>query len=116
MTRTRRDGAPASKDEPPTIPPPSGDNSAARYEQVKDDLARLETIKAERKVLADESSEIIDRLEKNGGINRGALANVRKMLDLSPAAIIARRESEAEVFAWLIQPKLDEAAAGQADE
>jgi hypothetical protein len=93
-----------------------GDNSQSRYEQCKADLDRLEEIKAEKKALSDEGLTIIKRLEKDGGVNRGALAEVRKMLDLSPAAIQAREESRTELFGWLIKPKLDEAAAGQSDE
>lgn len=118
MTRARRDGEPTadSQEAKPSIPPATGDNSALRYEQCKTDLDRLEAIKAERKALAGEASDIIDRLEKNGGVNRGALANVRKMMDLSPAAIQARLDSEKELIGWLIQPKLDAAAAGESDE
>jgi hypothetical protein len=93
-----------------------GDNSASRYEQCKTDLARLEEIKAEKKALSDEAGTIIKRLEKDGGINRGALAEIRRMLDLSPAAVLAREESRSELFGWLIKPRLDEAAQGQADE
>jgi hypothetical protein len=96
--------------------PGMGDNSQSRYEQCKADLDRLEEIKAEKKALSDEAGTIIKRLEKDGGVNRGALAEVRKMLDLSPAAIQAREESRSELMSWLIQPKLDEAAAGQSDE
>lgn len=96
--------------------PAMGDNSQSRYEQCKADLDRLEEIKEEKKALSDEAGTIIKRLEKDGGINRGALADVRKMLDLSPAAIQAREESRSELFDWLIKPKLDEAAEGQSDE
>lgn len=93
-----------------------GDNSASRYAQCKTDLDRLEAIKEEKRELTEEAGKIIKRLESEGGINRGALAEIRKMLDLSPAAIQKREESRAELMSWLIQPKLDEAAKGQADE
>ena len=98
-----------------TAPASIGHNSADRFAQNKADLDRLEGIKAERKALADESTTILKRLEKNG-VNRGALAEVRAMLDLSPAAIKAREESRAELIDWIIKPKLEEAEAGQADE
>lgn len=88
-----------------------GDNSAQRYQQCKDDLERLEEIKEEKKLLTKEANTIIDRLEKEGGINRGALGEIRRMLDLSPAAIKAREESRAELYDWLVKPKLEEAEA-----
>lgn len=96
--------------------PTMGDNSQSRYDQCKTDLARLEEIKAEKKALSDEAGTIIKRLETDGGVNRGALAEIRKMLDLSPAAIQAREESRKELFGWMIAPKLEEAAQGQSDE
>jgi hypothetical protein len=100
----------------PKDTPQMGDNSQSRYEQCKTDLGRLEEIKAEKKALSDEAGTIIKRLEKDGGVNRGALAEVRKMLDLSPAAIQAREESRSELMEWLIAPKLAEAAQGRTDE
>jgi hypothetical protein len=96
--------------------PTMGDNSKSRYEQCKDDLDRLNEIKEEKKALTKESNDIIDRLEKEGGVNRGALAEIRRMLDLSPAAIAAREESRKELFDWLVTPKLVEAETGEADE
>lgn len=93
-----------------------GDNSAARYEACKAGLDRLEAIREEKKALTKEANEIIDKLEKEGGVNRGALGEVRRMLDLSPAAIKAREESRTELMAWLIAPKLADAEAGQGDE
>lgn len=87
-----------------------------RYEAAKTDLNRLSEIKELKKKLTKESEEIINRLEKNSGVNRGALGEIRRMLDLSPAAIAAREESRKELYAWLIAPKLEEAEKGQADE
>lgn len=88
----------------------------SRYEQVKTKLARLEAIREEKKALSKEANEIIDTMEKESGINRGALGEIRRMLDLSPAAIAAREESRKELFTWMIAPKLEEATAGQDDE
>lgn len=99
--------------------PPIGDGSGEqrlgsggndRYGQAKADLDRLEEIKELQKALRKEAAERIDRLEKEHGVNRGALAEVRRMMDLSPAAIVAREESRKEIFEWLIAPKLEEAA------
>lgn len=96
--------------------PAMGDNSQSRYDQCKTDLDRLEGIKAEKKALSDEAATIIKRLEKDGGINRGALGEIRRMLDLSPAAIQAREESRKELFDWMLKPKLEDAEAGRDDE
>ena len=105
-----------AKANPTTDPAASGDNSAQRYEQCKADLDRLEAIKAEKSKLTKEANGIIDKLEKEGGVNRGALGEIRRMLDLSPAAIAAREESRKELFSWLVAPKLEEAATGRDDE
>lgn len=91
-----------------------GDNN--RYEQCKKGLDRLEAIREEKKLLSKEATGIIDTLEKEGGVNRGALGEIRRMLDLSPAAVAAREESRKELFDWLVAPKLAAAADGQADE
>lgn len=96
--------------------PKMGDNSISRYEQVKEKLARLEVIRDEIKVLSDEASGIKDSLEKESGINRGALAATRKLARLEPAAITAYMESRSELEDWLVNPLLDEAAANRKDE
>ncbi len=88
-----------------------GDNSAQRYEQCTAGLSRLEEIREEKKALSKEATGIIDTLEKEGGVNRGALGEIRRMLDLSPAAVSAREQSRKELYDWLIAPKMAEAAA-----
>lgn len=93
-----------------------GDNSKSRYEIIKEKFDRLAAIKAEQKVLRDEAADIVDELEKQQGVNRGGLSEVRKLLGLDAATIKRREESRQELFDLLIKPKLDEAEAGQADE
>ena len=97
-------------------PPPSGDNTKSRYELIKGKYARLEEIREEQKALTKESNEIIGELEKESGVNRGALAEIRRLGNLSATAIEAREESRTELFDLLIRPKIAEAAAGQSDE
>ncbi len=97
-------------------PPPSGDNSQSRYEIVKAKTDRLAAIKDEISELGKEANKIIGELEKDSGVNRGALSDIRRLDKLSPAAVAARESSRQELWAWLVQPKLDEAEKGQADE
>lgn len=111
--------ADAAADSAPAVggePAPSGDNSKSRYEIIKEKFDRLKVIKAEQKVLRDEASDIIEDLEKQQGVNRGGLSEVRKLFDLDAATIKRREESRKELFDLLIKPKLEEAEAGQADE
>lgn len=96
--------------------PQMGDNSQSRYDQCKAGLDRLEEIRELKKQLSKEATGIIDTLEKEGGVNRGALGEIRRMLDLSPAAVAAREESRKELYDWLIAPKMAEAAKGEDDE
>lgn len=96
--------------------PGMGDNSTSRYEMIKEKFGRLEEIKAEQKALSDEAKEIIEELEKESGVNRGAVADIRRLDKLSATAIEARETSRSELFQLLVKPKLDEAAAGQKDE
>lgn len=90
-----------------------GSNSKSRYEIIKEKFDRLKEIKAAQKVLRDEASEIVDDLEKQQGVNRGGLSEVRKLFGLDAATIKAREESRKELFDLLIKPKLDEATAGE---
>lgn len=96
--------------------PPAGDNTRSRYEIIKDKYARLEEIREEQKALTKERNDIIGELEKESGVNRGALAEIRRLGNLSATAIEAREESRNELFGLLIKPKLEEAAQGQSDE
>lgn len=91
-------------------------NSTARYEQAKAGFTRLAEIKELQAGLRKEANEIIDNMEKGAGFNRGAVSEIRKQMDLSPAAIQARETSRQELFDLLLKPKLDKAAAGQDDE
>lgn len=87
-----------------------GHNTIERKRLVEEKLARLKEIKEERAELAKEEGELIKSLEKETGVNRGALAEVRRLDTLSPAAITAREESRRELFEWFVAPKLKEAA------
>lgn len=93
-----------------------GDNSAQRYEQVKVKLARLEEIRLEQKALSNEEKDIKDSLEKDSGVNRGALAATRRLARQDAAAISAHIESRDELERWLIKPLLDEVDANRGDE
>lgn len=97
-------------------PPPSGDNSQSRYEIVRDKMARLSAIKEEQAALTKEANGIIDELEKDSGVNRGALAEIRRLDKLSAAAIQAREASRQELFTWMVAPRLEEAAKGEEGE
>ena len=91
-------------------PPKGGHNAIERKRLIEEKLARLKAIKEERAELATEEGEIIKALEKESGVNRGALAEVRRLDTLTPAAIAAREESRRELFDWFVKPKLDAAA------
>lgn len=107
------DSAPPVGGDAPAGP---GDNSKSKYEIITEKFERLQAIKAEQKALRDEAADIIDDLDKQQGVNRGALAEIRKMHGLDAATIQRRETSRKELFDLLIKPKLDEAEAGQADE
>ncbi len=99
--------------------PTMGDNSKNPDTSSARTISTVSTRSRRRRRPSPRSrDDIIDRLEKEGGggVNRGALAEIRRMLDLSPAAIAAREESRKELFDWLVTPKLAEAEAGEADE
>lgn len=87
----------------------NGHNALERKRLVEEKLERLKVIKEERAELAKEEGEIIKALEKDSGINRGALAEVRRLDTLTPAAIAAREESRRELFDWFVAPRLAEA-------
>lgn len=93
-----------------------GDNRIARYEQIKTDFARIKEIDEEVKALGDERAKIVKGLEKEAGVNRGALAEIKKLDKLAPATIAKREESRAELYDLIIKPKVDAAEAGQSDE
>lgn len=97
-------------------PAGEGDNSKSKYEIIKEKFERLQAIKAEQKALRDEAADIVDDLDKQQGVNRGALSEIRKMHGLDAATITRRETSRKELFDLLIKPKLEEAEAGQADE
>lgn len=108
--------ADAAADSAPAVGGPSpddGSNVKSRYEIIKEKFDRLAAIKAEQKVLRDEASDIVDDLEKQQGVNRGGLSEVRKLFGLDAATIKSREESRKELFDLLIKPKLDEATAGE---
>jgi hypothetical protein len=94
----------------------NGDNTVARYEHIKGKFERLKEIKAEQKALAEEAGKIVNDLEKESGVNRGALAEIRRLDNLDAAAIAKREKSREELYALLVKPRLDEAGAGQSDE
>lgn len=99
---------------PPT--PGEGDNSRSKYEIIQEKFERLQAIKAQQKTLREEAAEIIDDLDKQQGVNRGALAEIRKMHGLDAATIQRREASRKELFDLLIKPKLEEATAGEEEE
>lgn len=100
------DGTPPADSASPSL----GDNSAARYAQVKEGFERLRQIEEEKAKLNAEAEKIRANLEKDAGINRGALADIGRLSKLSPTAIKAREESRTELFELFVKPKLDEAA------
>lgn len=85
----------------------------ARYEQIKNDFARIKEIDDEVKTLGEERARIVKGLEKDQGVNRGALAGVKKLDKLSAAGVRAHEVSRAELFDLIIKPKLDEAIEGE---
>jgi hypothetical protein len=90
-----------------------GSNTRSRYEIIKEKFDRLNAIRAEQKALRDEAGEIVQDIEKQQGVNRGGLAEVRKLFGLDAATIKQREESRKELFDLLIKPKIDEATAGE---
>ena len=116
-SQRRQDRRDSADDGDGTPPPPPGDNSRSRLEIVKEKYARLNAIEAEKKVLNDEAEDIRASLEKDMGLRRGAVADVRKLQKLGSAtSILAHEKSRSELVDIFIKPILDEAAAGQADE
>lgn len=93
--------------------PSLGDNSGARYEAIKDDFRKLRRIEELKAKLNDRAEKIRANLEKESGVNRGALADISRLSKLSTSAIVKREESRKELFSLLIKPKLD--AAEEAD-
>lgn len=93
-----------------------GDNSKSRYEIIKEKFARLEEIKAEQKALREEANEIIGGLADGFSVNKGALAEIRRLGGLDAAAIEDRERSRTELYHLLIQPKIDGATAGEGRE
>lgn len=91
-------------------------NRLARYNRIKEANARLDEIDEEVKALGQERSKITKELEKEEGVNRGGLSDARRYAKLSPAAAEKRRETFEEMWRLEIQPKIDEAVRGQADE
>jgi len=101
---------------PPGIGGSEDGRNLSRYEYIQQKFDRLIAIKAEQKSLREESNEIVQDLEKESGVNRGALSEIRKLFGLEAAAIQARETSRRELFELIIQPKLDEATEGEGEE
>lgn len=99
-----------------TPPPPPGDNSAGRYDTIKADWFRILEIDEEIKTLGEERSKLVKGLEKNQGVSRGALAEIKRLNTLNPATVEKREESRAELYDLIIAPKVRAAKENAADE
>lgn len=78
------------------------------YEQAKADLAELEDINAQMQALQGRRGQIYQRMEQRGE-NRGVFKSMVALSKKSAAAIQADEDARQRLFAWLVQPKIDQA-------